>query len=123
MASGPGLWARLVHSITADDDALDAQVLARGTETEGACSCAQAVLGEKVTVVGRLRSVVYTPSEKAPALIAELFDGSGTVRLVWLGQRRIPGIEPGRTLKVRGRVADRAGERTIYNPWYELQQR
>ena len=52
---------------------------------------------------------------------AELFDGSGSVRLIWLGQRRIPGIEPGRSLKIHGRVTERAGERAIFNPWYELQ--
>lgn len=119
--SKASVWARLKHRITTDADDLDAEDLAVSTEQQGACCCAEADPGELVTVVGRLRSVVYTPSEKAPALTAELFDGSGTMRLVWLGQRRIPGIEPGRVLKVHGRVADRGGERTIYNPWYELQ--
>jgi hypothetical protein len=55
-----------------------------------------------------------------PTLEAELFDGSGSVTLVWLGRRRIPGIEPGRTLTARGRFADVEGKRVIYNPRYEL---
>jgi NADH-quinone oxidoreductase subunit H len=45
------------------------------------------------------------------------------VTLVWLGQRRIPGIECGRTLRVRGRlgVLDN-GSKAIYNPHYEIQR-
>nr|WP_239520710.1 OB-fold nucleic acid binding domain-containing protein [Blastococcus saxobsidens] len=76
--------------------------------------------GAVVTVTGRLKSVVYTPRETVPTLEAELFDGSGSVTLVWLGRRRIPGIEPGRTLTARGRFAAFDGRQVIYNPRYEL---
>ena len=76
--------------------------------------------GAVVTVTGRLKSVVYTPRENVPTLESELFDGSGSVTLVWLGRRRIPGIEPGRTVTARGRFAAVEGKRVIYNPWYEL---
>lgn len=115
-----GVWSRLMQRITTEADDLDAQDLAKTTEKQGARPCSRAEPGEIVTVAGRLRSVVYTPSERSPALTAELFDGSGAVHLVWLGQRRIPGIEPGRQLTVRGRVAERGGQCTIFNPWYEL---
>ena len=47
--------------------------------------------GELVTVTGRLKSVVYTPRETVPTLEAELFDGSGSVTLVWLGPAAHPG--------------------------------
>ena len=73
-----------------------------------------------MTVTGRLRSVVYTPRETVPTVDAELFDGSGSIHLVWLGRRRIPGIEPGRAISARGRVSDRDGTKIIFNPWYEL---
>ncbi len=59
-------------------------------------------------------------SRGAPALDAELWDGSGTVTLVWLGRRRIKGIDPGRSIVVRGRVSVIDGQRTIFNPTYEL---
>ncbi|MFV0533696.1 MAG: OB-fold nucleic acid binding domain-containing protein [Cumulibacter sp.] len=114
--------AKLLRRITSDDDELDAEVLALNSARQGACSCSRAEPGERVLAAGRLRSVIYTPSENAPALTAELYDGSGALQLVWLGRRRIPGIEPGRSVKVQGRVALRDGERTIYNPWYELQR-
>ncbi len=77
--------------------------------------------GEVVTIAGRLRSVVYTPTETVPTLEAELFDGTGTIGLVWLGRRRIAGVEPGRRIVASGRVGVHAGRLAIYNPWYELQ--
>ena len=40
--------------------------------------------------------------------------------LVWLGRRRVAGIEPGRTIMARGRVGVHDGRLAIYNPWYEL---
>jgi hypothetical protein len=64
--------------------------------------------------------VVYTPRSNLPTLEAELYDGSDPVTLVWLGRRRIAGIEPGRALTVRGRMALRDGCKVIYNPFYEL---
>lgn len=76
--------------------------------------------GKYVRVVGRLRTVVYTPSETVPTLEAELFDGSDSLDLVWLGRRRIAGVEPGRRVMARGRVGEHNGRLAIYNPWYEL---
>jgi hypothetical protein len=40
-----------------------------------------------------------------------------------LGQRRIPGIESGRTLRVQGRLGKlESGAKAIYNPHYEIQR-
>ena len=72
-------------------------------------------------MLGRLRSVELCPRDAAATLEAELYDGTEGVLLVWLGRRRIPGIEPGRTVKARGRLAEREGRKVLYNPYYELQ--
>ena len=77
--------------------------------------------GQLVSVTGRLRTVVYTPRTNLPTLEAELYDGSDLVTLVWLGRRHIPGIQPGRTLTARGRIAVRDKRKVIYNPYYELE--
>ena len=77
--------------------------------------------GRTAVVGGRLRAVVYTPTENVPTLEAELYDGTQSILLVWLGRRRIAGIEPGRRLIARGRVGVCEGRSVIYNPWYELQ--
>jgi hypothetical protein len=37
-----------------------------------------------------------------------------------LGRRQIAGIEPGRNLTAKGRVAIRDERKVIYNPFYEL---
>jgi hypothetical protein len=74
----------------------------------------------RATVCGTLRSVRLCPTESSCALEAELCDGTGTVLLVWLGRRRVPGLEPGRSLRAHGTVTDRDGLRVIYNPRYEL---
>jgi RecJ-like exonuclease len=113
-------WQQLFHRLTASEDQLDAERL-RGDAARSGCSLARDVhRGDLVTVTGRLRTVVYTPRTNLPTLEADLYDGSGTVTLVWLGQRRIAGIEPGRTITVRGRVAQRDEACVIYNPYYEL---
>lgn len=72
------------------------------------------------TVQGRLRSVTLRPVGRAPAVEAELYDGTGRLTLLFLGRRRIPGITPGRSIVVHGRAIVRDGERTMVNPRYEL---
>ncbi len=114
-------FQRAIHRITASDSELDAEQLQSDSDRAGAEAVSQCCRGEQVCIAGRLRSVVYTPRETTPTLEAELWDGSGTVLLVWLGRRRIGGIEPGRHLVVRGRLAKRDNKLVIYNPWYELQ--
>ena len=76
--------------------------------------------GETVTVRGMVRSVTLRPRSTVPALEIELYDGTGSVSVVWLGRRRIPGIDPGRTMVVCGRLTCNTENPTIYNPKYEL---
>lgn len=111
----------MLRRLTASAHQLDADQLQSEVEQLACTKLAAVKPGHVVTSGGRLRAVVYTPSENLPTLEAELFDGSGSISLVWLGQRRIPGIEPGRRIVVRGRVGVHHGRPAIYNPWYELQ--
>jgi hypothetical protein len=118
---GGGYWNRLVRRLTSDVTELDADDLSREVEAVGARKACDCQSGEEVTVLGRLRSVGLCPRDAAATLEAELYDGTEGVTLVWLGRRRIPGIEPGRTIKARGRIAVRDGRKVLYNPYYELQ--
>jgi RecJ-like exonuclease len=115
-----GWLSRTLQKLTADDQTVDAEALQSDVVSAGCEAVSACRKGQVVTVTGRLKSVVYTPRETVPTLEAELFDGSGSVTLVWLGRRRIPGIEPGRRLTARGRFAAFDGRQVIYNPWYEL---
>jgi amino acid transporter len=76
---------------------------------------------EKVDVTGTLRAVTLRPRGPSLTMEAELWDGTASVQLVWLGRRDIPGIQPGRKIVVHGRLTSVKGERTIFNPSYELQ--
>jgi hypothetical protein len=75
---------------------------------------------EMVRLRGSLRTVSLRPRAGIPALEAELYDGSGVITIVWLGRRRIAGIDPGRSIQVQGRIGEHDGTRTMYNPRYEL---
>ena len=112
---------RFLRRLFASAEELDAEELQRDAAESGSTRACDVNRGELVTVTGRLRTVVYTPRTTLPTLEADLYDGSDMVRLVWLGRRHIAGIEPGRAVKVRGRIAVRDGRKVIYNPHYELE--
>jgi hypothetical protein len=116
------LYARnFLRRLVASEAELDAEELQREAVQLG-CACAHDVKrGETVSVSGRLRTVVYTPRTNLPTLEADLYDGTDVVTLVWLGRRQIAGIEPGRQLTARGRIAVRDDRKVIYNPYYELE--
>ncbi len=74
----------------------------------------------QVKLRGTLRTVTLRPRGGVPALEAELFDGSDSLMLVWLGRREIAAISPGRSIEVEGRIGTHGGDRVIYNPRYTL---
>jgi hypothetical protein len=86
----------------------------------GCAAIAEAPNREMVSLKGTLRTVTLRPRGGVPALEAELYDGTGALTLVWLGRRRITGISPGRSLRVRGRIGVQDRTRVLFNPRYEL---
>ena len=86
----------------------------------GATPVDQLASRERATVAGTLRTVTLRPRAGVPALVAELYDGSGSISVVWLGRRQIPGIEPGRSIVCFGRVTRDDDKPVIFNPRYEL---
>lgn len=93
----------------------------RATYQESGLQCiADAPDREQVCLRGTIKTVTLRPRGGVPALEAELFDGSGALTLVWLGRRRIAGIDPGRSMQVRGRIGAHDGDRILYNPRYQL---
>ncbi len=91
--AGRGYLRRLVRRSTSDVAELDAEDLAERSQAGGA---------------QRVRE-------------AELFDGTDGSTLVRPGRRGIIGVDTGRTVKARGRIADREGREVLHNPDYELQ--
>ena len=112
---------RFFERLTASEQELEAEELQRDVANSGAMPAGDCRRGQVVSVSGRLRTVAYTPRTNLPTLEADLYDGSDVVTLVFLGRRSIAGIEPGRQLTARGRIAIRDGRKVIYNPYYELE--
>lgn len=88
--------------------------------TGEAVAIADAPEREQVIVNGVLRTVTLRPRGGVPALEAELDDGSGVITIVWLGRRRISGVDPGRSVTVAGCIGRQGGVPIMFNPRYEL---
>ena len=112
---------RVFRRLVASEAELEAEELQRDAAASGCVLARACGRGQMVNISGRLRTVVYTPRTNLPTLEAELYDGSDMVTLVWLGRRHIAGIEPGRQINVKGRVAIRGDRKVVYNPHYELE--
>jgi hypothetical protein len=118
--SRPGPLRRLRDSLSQSKSDQHAEELKSGVRQLGATPIRDCVPGEPAVVSGVLRAVTLRPREGVPAVEAELFDGTGRLLLVWLGRRRIRGIEPGRAIVVTGRITCNTDRPTIFNPRYEL---
>jgi hypothetical protein len=113
-----------LRRLLTSDEELAARDLQERSARLGCTAIADCRAGERVVASGHLRSVTLRPRRSVRALEAELFDGSGTLRVVWLGRRAIGGIEPGRAITVEGRIVMGEDRRpTVFNPRYELQPR
>ncbi|REF38162.1 OB-fold nucleic acid binding domain-containing protein [Thermasporomyces composti] len=115
-----GVLRRALSRLTSSEDALEAEELQDEVRESGYRSIAQCADRERVRVCGEVRCITLRPRAGVPALEADLYDGSGTIVLVWLGRRRIAGIEPGRRLVAEGRVSIHQQRWVMYNPKYQL---
>ncbi len=111
---------RVLRRMTATADSFHAEDLQADLAETGAIPVTDCNDRANVCVAGTLRTVTLWPRGSSGGLVADLWDGTASVRLIWLGRREIPGIRPGRNVVARGRLTIIEGERTIYNPRYEL---
>jgi amino acid transporter len=116
----PGGAIPPLQRLTAGPEELHAADLQAECREAGATPIADTAEHDFVDVAGTLRTVTLRPRGTSLTMEADLWDGTGSVTLVWLGRRDIPGIRPGRRIEVHGRLARIRDERTIYNPSYEL---
>src|SRR5580698_5551924 len=123
--ASPGLLGRAalppLRRLTAGREALHAEELQAEITEMNATPIGECGDRQVADVTGVLGSVTLRPRGPSLTMEADLWDGTGHVTLVWLGRRNIPGVQPGRHIVVHGRVAQIKGERTMYNPLYELQ--
>jgi hypothetical protein len=115
-----GLFRRAVRRLASEDEEIEAEDLQRRAASSGATAVSACDDRSRVTVLGTVRSMTLRPRAGAPALEVELYDGSGSVTLIWLGRRELAGVAPGRQLRVVGRISMSGDRRVIFNPRYEF---
>ena len=114
-----GVWHALSRWAASSSD-LHAAELRKNARVGGCVPLAQVGDRERARVRGVVHTVTLQPRAGVPALEAELYDGSDVLTLIWLGRRRIAGIDCGRTMVVSGRISAVDGRRVMYNPEYKL---
>ncbi len=75
---------------------------------------------EPAVVEGHVRSLEVNESDGSPTLSVEIWDSTGGLTAVFLGRRRIGGLDIGRKVRLEGRVSDFDGHLAIKNPRYTL---
>jgi hypothetical protein len=115
-----GLISRVTARLARTESDLEAQDLQEDTGRLGGTPIVDLVDRSEVSVCGAVRSVTLRPRVNVPALVVEIYDGSKTLNLIWLGRRRIGGVGPGTYLTAHGRVTFQHGIPTIFNPAYEI---
>jgi hypothetical protein len=112
--------ARLGERLTKSVTQIEADELKQDSERMGCTAMCDLQDRQEAVVAGTVRAVTLRPRVNVPALVVDLYDGSRTINLVWLGRRTIGGIEPGTYVRARGRVTTMRGIPTIFNPAYEI---
>jgi hypothetical protein len=82
---------------------------------------------------GYIESVTYVPADQTAAFSAVVSDadprqptaiasreGHGRLRVVWLGRRRVSGVDAGTELRLEGMLSLVKGLPTMFNPRYEI---
>jgi len=90
----------------------------------------------RVLCQGHIESVTFVPADRTPEFRAIVSEddanrpGAGAgrgkpprLRVVWLGRRRVPGIEAGAQIRIEGMLARGKDMPTIFNPRYEILSR
>ncbi|MCA4132715.1 hypothetical protein [Arthrobacter sp. M4] len=86
----------------------------------------------RVTCVGFIESVTYQPASDQAYFSAIVTDTEAErqrgvpearLRVIWLGRRRVPGIEAGVEVRLEGMVTERDGLPTMFNPRYDILSR
>ena len=111
---------RLVQSLRTSREHLEAEDEERSASRRGTDPIGALASRQRARVSGVLQAVTSRPSQDKPILVAQSYDGTDSVDLVWWGRRRIAGIKPGIHLLAEGRVADGTHRLQIHNPAYQL---
>ncbi len=112
-----GFLARLTES---DEQRLAEEIERWAEHIPGTVRVARANVRDRAKVAGVVKRITVRPMEGSEALEALVSDGTGEIRIVWMGRRSIPGLKLGTRIVVEGVVAEQRGERRMVNPTFEF---
>jgi RecG-like helicase len=110
-------WLQRLRTSARDDERAELQ---RRVIIEGAAPLTACRQRSRVRISGTVRSTRVDMRGGSPVFEVEVFDGHGTVHALFLGRRRVRGLDVGRSLVVEGMLTDVDGEPALFNPEYEL---
>jgi hypothetical protein len=81
---------------------------------------AEAPVRCRTAIEGEVTSTRVVPRAGSPWLEVKVSDGTATVVAVFTGRRRIPGMDPGRGVRLDGMLFEDHGRTIMMNPTYTL---
>jgi RecG-like helicase len=87
---------------------------------DGTTAIGDLVYRQRGRIAGRVHSMRVQPWSGVQALECTMVDGSGAIKVVFLGRRTVAGLEVGTRLIAEGMVGKHGGVLAIINPTYEL---
>ncbi|MBK8459452.1 MAG: OB-fold nucleic acid binding domain-containing protein [Micropruina sp.] len=118
--AGTNPFLRALRRLGVSNAELESEERRQIAITAGAQQIAEVGDRQRARLRGTLTELTMKPRSGTPWLEAEFTDGSGSVTLIWMGRRSIPGVIAGREVLIEGRVSAEGGRRRIYNPHYQL---
>lgn len=103
-----------------DEQRYAAEIASWAAKVPGAVPIGEATPRSRVKLAGVVRRITVRPIEGSESLEALLDDGTGEVRVVWMGRRAIKGLNLGTRLIVDGLLAEHQSERRLVNPTFEF---
>jgi RecG-like helicase len=110
-------WLR---SFYASDEELAAYELSEQAEIRGSTLIEEIDRGKPIQVTGVVKSVTVRPNTQVPTYEVEVFDGSGSLTVIWQGRKHVTGVEPGTRIEVEGRITFISGKPCLHNPVYKI---
>jgi RecG-like helicase len=110
-------WLR---SFYASDEELAAYELTEQAEIRGSTLIEEIDRGKPIQVTGVVKSATVRPNTQVPTYEVEVFDGSGSLTVIWQGRKHVTGVEPGTRIEVEGRITFISGKPCLHNPVYKI---
>lgn len=117
------MFRKLFRSLQADEATIrDGSITDWASSIKGVTLLRAAENRQMVKIAGIVERIRVRPRDGVAAYEATVSDGTGRVRVIWLGRRTVPGLELGIRIVVEGRLGeDERGRLQILNPTYEFE--